>query len=354
MTARIGIIGCGRWGQNYVRVFSELTAPVVAVCDQDEARLQMIRRRYLGVRTFLDFRELLAEETIDAVVVATPTSTHYELSKSALLARKHVLVEKPMVLDPAHGRELIELAERLGLVLMVGHVFLYNPGIVKLKEYITDSTDGVGQIYYLYATRTNLGPIRKDVNVVWDLAPHDVSIFSYLLNTRPVYVNAVGARLLGNCREDVAFITLTYPGDIVANIHVSWADPNRVRQVVVVGNRKRVVFDDLNIQEKIRVFEKGVSVSGTDTDSFGEFVLSIRDGDITSPKVEVREPLKEQCVDFLACLQGRARPRADAYQGLEVVEILTAIQRSIEMEGARVECSPLEAFNEVIYEHHLR
>jgi len=353
MTARIGIVGCGRWGQNYVRVFSELAAPVVAVCDQEEERLRMIRRRYPGVRTFLDLRELLEEETVDAVVVATPASTHYELSKMALLAGKHVLVEKPLVLDPAHGRELIAFAERLGLVLMVGHVFLYNPGIVKLKRYVADGVNGVGQIYYLYATRTNLGPIRKDVNVVWDLAPHDVSIFSYLLNLRPLYVNAVGARLLGNCREDVAFVTLTYPGDIVANIHVSWADPNRVRQVVVVGDRKRVVFDDLNIQEKIRVFEKAVSVSGTDTDSFGEFVLSIRDGDIVSPKVEVREPLKEQCANFLASLQGRARPRADAYQGLEVVEILTAIQRSLERDGARVECSLPEVSNEVSYAYAL-
>lgn len=353
MSTNIGIVGSGRWGQNYVRVFSDLAAPVVGVCDQDESRLDIIRQRYPRVRTFLDYRELLEVDTIDAVVVATPASTHYELSKSALLAGKDLLVEKPLVLVPEHGYELIELAERQGLSLMVGHVFMYNPGVMKLKQCITAGEDGVGKIYYVYAARTNLGPIRNDVNVVWDLAPHDVSIVNYLLNSFPLYVNAVGAKLLGNGLEDVAFITLTYPGGIMANIHVSWTDPNRVRQVVVVGDRKRVVFDDLNFQEKVRVFEKGVSVSGSDTDSFGEFMLSIRDGDIISPKVEVREPLKEQCANFLDSLQGRARPRVDANQGLEVVEILTAIQRSLEKDGERVECLSLLEHDGVPDESHL-
>jgi predicted dehydrogenase len=234
------------------------------------------------------------------------------------------------------------MAELAGRILMVGHVFLYNPGIQRLKEFIHAGPDGIGQVYYCYATRTNLGPIRQDVNVVWDLAPHDISIFNDLLGAVPLWVNAVGGRVLGSGREDVVFITLAYPGGILAHIHVGWADPSRVRQVVVVGNRKRIVFDDVNIQEKLRIYEKGVTVSGTDSDDFGQFMLAIRDGDIISPRLETLEPLKELCTDFLACVVKRTRPRTDAEQGLAVVNVLIAIQQSIALEGARVRVSASE------------
>jgi len=334
----IGIIGCGLWGQNYVRVMRELTPDEkIAVCDLEEKRLRMIQRRFSATEGFTDFRELLALTDLYAVVVATTGSTHYEIAKAALKARKHVLVEKPFVLQEAQGQELVELAKRHNLVLMVGHTFLYNPGIRKLKQYMTNGPEGVGEIYYLTSTRTNLGPIRNDVNVVWDLAPHDVSILSYLLDCQPFSVRAIGARKLRNTREDVAFITLMYPGDIIANIHVSWIDPNRVRQVAVVGSNKRIIFDDLNPVEKIRVFEKAVSCSGIDSDSFGEFILSIRDGDIVSPRVEGAEPLKNLCSEFLECIKRGTQPLADGHNGLEVVKVLIAAQLSLENDGEVLE-----------------
>jgi len=334
----IGIIGCGLWGQNYVRVMTELAPDEkIAICDTDEKRLRIIQRRLSATERFTDYHELLAQTDLHAVVVATPGSTHYEIAKAALEAQKHVLVEKPFVLQEAHGQELVELAKRHNLVLMVGHTFLYNPAIRKLKQYMTNGPEGVGEVYYLTSTRTNLGPIRKDVNVVWDLAPHDVSILSYLLECSPIAVRAVGARKLRNTKEDVAFITLTYPKDIIANIHVSWLDPNRVRQIVVVGSNKRIIFDDLNPIEKIRVFEKAVSCSGVDSDSFGEFILSIRDGDIISPKVEGTEPLKNLCSEFLECIKRGTQPLADGHNGLEVVKVLIAAQLSLENDGEVLE-----------------
>lgn len=338
MFLKIGIIGCGMWGQKYVRVFEEIPGTgVVAICDQEVNRLNIIRQRYPHVKSFKDYNEFLTHGGMEAVVVATPASTHYELTKEALSASKHVLVEKPFVLSVDQGIELVDMSRSRGLSIMVGHVFLFCPGIRKLKEYFGNGTNAIGQVYYLYATRTNLGPIRQDVNVVWDLATHDISIFLYLLDAQPLYASANAAKVLRNSREDVAFITLTYPNDVVANLHVSWADPNRVRQVVVVGSKKRVVFDDTQTLEKVRVYEKAVSCAAADTDSFGEFVLSMRDGDIISPKIDMSEPLKNQAIHFQECIQNNVRPLSDGCNGLNVVKVITAIQKSIRSKGATVE-----------------
>lgn len=341
MKAAVGIIGCGQWGQHYVRIFSELGTGPIPVYDQDPERLDTIRRRYPQLVAFTNPQDLLDQE-IEAVIVATPASTHFEIAQSVLLAGKDVLVEKPLVLDVEEGRTLTQIAERAGRILMVGHVFLYNPGIRRLKEYVHAGPSGIGRVYFLYATRTNLGPIRRDVNVVWDLATHDISIFNDLLDAHPLWVNAVGGRVLGTDRDDVAFITLTYPGGILAHLHVGWADPNRVRQVVVVGSSKRIVFDDVNVPERLKVFEKGVAVSGTDADNFGEFMLAIRDGDTFSPRLEPLEPLKEMCSHFLDCVANRTRPRTDGDQGLAVVAVLTAIEQSMEVGGARVSVPTFE------------
>ena len=338
MFLKIGIVGCGMWGQKYVRVFEETSGSgVVAICDEDTNRLNVIRQRYSHIKSFKDYNEFLAHGGMDAVVVATPASAHFESTKAALLASKHVLVEKPFVLNVDQGVELVELSQSRGLCVMVGHVFLYCPGIRKLKEYVHTGNNGIGQIYYLYAIRTNLGPIRNDVNVVWDLATHDIAIFSYLLDHPPVSASANASKVLRNSREDVAFINLTYPDGIVANIHVSWADPNRVRQLVIVGSEKRVVFDDTRSLEKVRVYEKAVSCAAKDTDSFGEFVLSMRDGDIISPRVDMSEPLKNQAIHFLECIQDNGCPLSDGKSGLDVVKTITAIQKSIRSKGAIVE-----------------
>jgi predicted dehydrogenase len=268
-------------------------------------------------------------------VVATPATTHHAIVRQCLEAGKHILSEKPLTINIEHAEELLQLADESGKVLMVGHTFLYNSGIRKMKELI-DQED-FGALYYLHATRTNLGPIREDVNVVWDLASHDVSIFNYLLGAQPTHVSAVGSQLLGNSHHDVAFITLTYPGGVIGNIHVSWADPNKVREVVVVGSTKRIVFDDTNNMERIRVFEKGVAPSPQEAASFGEYHLLIRDGDIISPRLVTSEPLKNQGLHFVECIREGKKPLSDGANGRDVVRVMVAIDQSLNERGFPIE-----------------
>jgi len=333
---RIGVIGCGYWGINYVRVFSEIPdSAVTRVCDPRGDRLHYVKQRYPLINTHTTVDDLVNDDMLDAVVVCTPATTHHELVRRCLLAGKHVLSEKPLTTTVDDAEDLIQLSRSVGKLLMVGHTFLYNSGIRKLKELMTQESFGV--LYYLRAIRTNLGPIRQDVDVVWDLAPHDVSIFNYLLDAQPTRVSAVGSRLLGNCRRDVAFITLTYPGGVIGSIHVSWADPNKVREVVVVGSSKRIVFDDVDNLEHIRVFEKGVAPAKQEADSFGEYRLLIRDGDIVSPRIEPSEPLKNEGMHFLACIRDGLTPLSSAVQGRDVVQVITAIERSLEQDGQPVE-----------------
>jgi predicted dehydrogenase len=312
----------------------------IALFDQNPERLGLVQRRFPRTIACKDQQDLF--DRVQGVVVATSASFHYEITRAAVLAGKDVLVEKPFVLDREEGKILLQMAENTGCILMVGHVFLYNPGIQQLKTQLNSQTDGIGKLYYLYATRTNLGPIRKDVDVVWDLAPHDISIFNYLLQSDPLRVSAVAQRFLGNAHVDVAFITLAYRSDILAHIHVGWADPNRVRQVVVVGSQKRIVFDDIDVRERLKIFEKGVSVSETETDNFGQFLLAVQDGAIISPRIEPLEPLTEMCADFLACMNSRARPLVDGKHGLSIVNTLTSISRSIEMGGTSVQVDPVD------------
>jgi predicted dehydrogenase len=248
---------------------------------------------------------------------------------------KHVLVEKPLTTNVEDGEALVRAAEGQERVLMVGHTFLYNAGIRKVKELV--SGDGFGKIYYLHATRTNMGPVRHDVNALWDLAAHDVAIFNYLLDAQPQWVSAVGSRVLGNGREDVGFATLNYPDSVIANVHISWIDPNKVREVVVVGSQRRIVFDDLNNLERVRIFEKGIAHSELEADNFGEFRLLVRDGDIISPRVEASEPLKNLGAHFLDCIVQGKRPLSDGQNGVDVVRAMSAIDKSLSQSGAPVE-----------------
>jgi predicted dehydrogenase len=332
----IGIIGCGYWGVNYIRVFNELVDSQVAkACDTKAERLDFVQQRYPTVEVTSEAGDLLEDPEIDAVVVSTSADSHFALAEKGLLKGKHLLVEKPLTTTVKEGEKLVNLAEKMSKVVMVGHTFLYNAGIRKMKECI--QAEDFGRMYYLHSTRTNLGPIRNDVNAIWDLAPHDVSIFDYLLEAQPLWVSAVGSRLLGNSKEDVGFITLAYPGNVIGNIHVSWADPNKVREVVAVGSGKRIVFDDLNNLERVRIFEKGVSPSTVEADSFGEFRFLVRDGDIISPKIEPSEPLKNQCSHFLDCIKKSMRPLTDGQNGLDVVGVMEAVQESLRKRGTPVE-----------------
>ena len=333
---RIALVGFGYWGPNYARVLHELPgAELALVCDRSEERLALVGSRYRAMQTCRRVEEIFARDDIDAVVVATPASTHAPLVRAALEHGRHVLVEKPMALDVAECEALCDLSASADRVLMVGYTFLYNAGVRKMKECM--EPEPFGQMYYLHATRTNLGPIRQDVNAVWDLAPHDIAIFNYLLDEQPVWASAVGTRVLRTERDDIAFATLGYRNDVVGNIHVSWADPNKVREVVAVGSRRRIVFNDLNDVERVRVFERGVSASEAIADSYGEFKLLVRDGDIVSPKIEPSEPLKNQCADFVDAVRNGRAPIASCEFGLGVIRTLAAIDGSMRARGAAVE-----------------
>jgi len=330
------IVGCGYWGVNHVRVFSELPdSKVILICDANEERLRVVRERYPLIGSTTNWEEVLSNKWVDAVVVATSAAAHYTIAEQCLLAGKHVLVEKPLTTNVADSESLIKTAEKQNRVLMVGHTFLYNAGIRKVKELVDDQS--FGQIYYLHATRTNLGPFREDVNALWDLASHDVAIFNYLLDAEPQWVSAVGSRVLGSGREDVAFATLSYADGVIANVHISWVDPNKVREVVVVGDQRRIVFNDLNNLERVRIFEKGVAPAKLEADSFGEYRLLVRDGDIISPRVEAGEPLKNLNAHFLECVTTGTRPLTDGANGLAVVRAMTAIDKSLAKNGAPIE-----------------
>jgi predicted dehydrogenase len=333
---RLALIGFGYWGPNYARVLSDLPgADLTVICDPRPDRLELAAQRYPSVAACASLDQVYARDDLDAVVIATPASTHEELVRVALGHGRHVLVEKPMSLTGAGCDRLCDLAEASGRLLMVGYTFLYNAGIRKMKEVMAPGQ--FGQPYYLHATRTNLGPIRNDVNAAWDLAPHDIAIFNYLLGEEPLWASAIGTRVLRTEREDIAFATLGYNNGVIGNIHVSWADPNKVREVVAVGSRRRVVFNDLNDVERVRVFERGVSAGDAVADSYGEFKLLVRDGDIVSPKVEPSEPLKNQCADFVAAIGGGRPPLATGRFGTSVVRALVAIEASMRSRGAAVE-----------------
>ena len=334
---RVGIIGCGHWGPNHIRVFDQLRDSCSFICaDIDRARLRSIQESFPNILMTEDYQEILSNSEVDAVCVTTPTNTHYALTKEALEKGKHVLCEKPLSLEPGECDELAELARTQDKVLMVGHIFIFNRGILKLKELI-DSGE-LGQVYYAHAIRTNLGPFRYDVNALWDLAPHDISIFNYLFGGCPRNVSARGQKYLGDKLEDVAFATMEYPGKITANIHVSWLDPKKIRQITIVGDKKMVVWDDLDQLGPIKVYDKHVERTSTYYQSYGEFQLLSREGSITIPNIGFGEPLKSQDQFFLDCLAGKEIPdRADACKGADVVRALCAVQRSMDQNGNFVE-----------------
>ena len=338
----IGIIGCGYWGKNYVRVFNELPeAKVMTICDRSEDRLHEIARRAPGIELATDISEILEDERIEAVVICTEATSHFKVADQCLRAGKHLLIEKPITTSVSDAVELGRLADANGLTLMVGHTFIYNSGIASIESQLRQEQD---RIYYLHARRTNLGPIRRDVNAVWDLATHDIAIFNHLLKETPEWVSAVGARVLGNCRVDVGFICLGYSKGVLGNIHISWADPNKCREVVVVCSDRRLVFNDLNAVEPVRIYEKGVSAVGGEPENFGEYQLKIREGAIISPAVEPSEPLKNQCRHFVDCIHTGERPRTGVEDGVSVLATLEAIERSIQLQGTTIKVENHECY----------
>jgi predicted dehydrogenase len=351
--ARVGVVGAGYWGPNLIRNLAELPrSPLAAVADRDATRLDFARTRYPQVRFYGDIGELLADPEVNAVVLATPAELHERHALAALEAGKHVFVEKPLATTSAACRLLASAAERRGRVLMVGHTFLHNDAVRWVKERI-DSGD-LGEVLYLYSRRLNLGQVRQDVNVVWNLAPHDVSIMLYLLGQRPSRVTCHGQSFLQKGVEDVGLLVLEFDetptgARRAAHIHVSWLDPNKVREVVVVGSKKMVVYDDVDADHTIRVYDKGVDrrpeQSSQDgdprerLDSFGEFKLWLRWGDLTVPKLRVSEPLRNEMAHFVHCVETGERPLTDATNGLEVVRVLEAADESLRAGSRPIEIS---------------
>jgi predicted dehydrogenase len=333
---RLGIVGFGEWGPNHVRIFSNLpNATVVGIADPKREELEKVRQRFKEVRTFQSHKELMATMPLDALVVASPASTHAEIVRDALEAHLHVLCEKPLCLNLEEGEKLIQLANAQSVVLMVGHVFLFNAGIIKLRKFIQERE--LGGIQYLTCQRTNLGPIRADASAIWDLASHDVSITNFLLDAQPIEVSAVGRAYLRHDIQDVAFVTLIYPDGVLAHLHVSWLDPMKVRKITVVGDRKMVTWNDLASFGPIRLFDKGV-IKDRHYADFGQFQLLTREGDVMIPRVPMEEPLIVQDQHFLAAVRANSGCVSDGRFGLDVLKVLVAIDRSIAAGGA---CCPV-------------
>ncbi len=330
----VGVAGCGYWGPNLVRNFHQLeSAELRHVCDLDTAKLKKVSSQYPYVKATTKFSELLADASLDAVVIATSPSTHHRLALDALNAGKHVLVEKPLTLSSKHARELIDVAKAKRRVLMAGHTFEYTSAVNKLRELITSGE--LGDVYYAYISRLNLGLFQNDTNVVWDLAPHDVSILLYILNRKPVAVSARGSCHVVDGVEDVAFISILFEGNMLCHLHVSWLDPCKVRQTVVVGSKKMVVYDDVEPLEKLKIYTKGVT-RHADYKTFGEFQLSYNYGDIHIPRLGTEEPLAVECKHFIDCIKTGAKPRSSGEVGLAVVRVLEAAEESIKNNGREV------------------
>lgn len=333
---RIAVIGAGHWGPNLIRNFhNHQTSEVAWVADRDGVRLALTRSRFPEIRTTQDAAEVFADPKVDGVVIATPTVTHYELAAAALDAGKHVLVEKPIATRLAEAEELCARADRAGRVLMVGHVFLFNAAIRRVKEFL--GQDKLGQVFYLSMMRTNLGPIRMDVNAAWDLAAHDIAIANYWLDAVPVGAAAHGGCWINDGIEDAVFAQLWYPGGIMVNLHVSWLSPRKVRDITIVGEKGMLTFDDMNLSEPLRLYDKQVTDQRSPgfIDTFASFRTSIREGDILIPRVPTNEPLRAECEHFLECIAAGSRPLSDGWSGAAAVRVLAALERSMRNHGSR-------------------
>jgi predicted dehydrogenase len=340
MTLHVGVVGCGQWGHNYLRVLTESDdTELSAACDQRPDVRARVGARYPATRVVATLDELLADDAVEAVVVATEARSHFAVVAAALRAGKHVLCEKPLTTTTTEAVALARLADECGRSLMVGHIFRYNAGVNALKAAISDP--GFGEICYTCLVRTNLGPIRPDVNAAWDLAPHDVSIVLHLFDQMPLRATAQGFCYLTPGREDVAFITLEMPGGVAAHLRVSWLDPRKVREVTVVGRQKMAVLDDVQTVEGLRIYDKGVRQEPPPYATYGEFQHVVRSGEVRIPPVRGDEPLREQVRHFARSVLGGERPLSDGWDGVRVVSIMEAIQRSLKSGGLPVELEPI-------------
>jgi predicted dehydrogenase len=335
---RIAVVGLGYWGPNLVRnLYDVPQAEVACVCDTRRERLEAMRLRYPGIPRKSNFDMILEDRSIEAVAIATPVSTHFALAAAALRAGKHVFIEKPLTASSAEAIELIELADRNGLVLMPGHTFLYSPPVNMIRDII--QSGDLGEIYFISTSRVNLGLHQSDVSVAWDLGPHDFSILRYWLEETPTHVTAMSRGCVIPNTPDVAFINLEFPSATIAHVELSWLAPSKLRRTTIVGSQKMIVYDDTS-NEPVRVFDSGADLR--DPESFGEYQMTYRTGHILSPRIDVAEPLALEMQDFCDAIRSGATPRSSRELGLEVVRMIEGVDESLEAGGARTPIRELE------------
>lgn len=334
MSINIAVVGLGYWGPNLLRNLFEIRrCHRLIACDMDAAKLDRIKTRYPSLEVETDFKNLLADKDIHGMIIATPVSTHYPLAKAALEAGKHVFVEKPMAASSEMAASLIDIADRQKRVLMVGHTFEYSPPVLKIREII--KSGALGEVYYISASRVNLGLHQKDVSVIWDLAPHDFSSLFFWLNESPVRVSALGRDCVQKGIPDVAFINMEFPSGALAHVQLSWLSPSKLRRTAIIGSDKMLVYDDTETTEKVKIFDKGVNYK--DPETFGEYHLSYRTGDVISPRIDTYEPLNKEMMHFIDCCENGTTPQTDGRNGLRVVRTLEAAELSLRSNGKIIE-----------------
>jgi len=330
----VGVIGCGYWGPNLIRNFNQMPrTSVIRIADLDEKRLQHLQQLYQNIETTIDYKTILSDPEIDIVAIATPVVNHFHFASEALTAGKHVFLEKPMVTSIRDADKLISLADKVQRKLMVGHTFLYSPAVRKMKQ-IVDSGD-LGDLYYINSQRLNLGPIRQDINVIWDLSPHDFSIILHLLDKDPVAVSATGSAYINPVIEDVATVTLYFDNNVISFVQCSWLDPDKIRRMAFVGKEKMMVYDDIQPSEKIKIYDKSVDKPSY-YDTFSEFHYSYKYGDIIIPRIESGEPIRNELNHFVDCIINDEIPLSDGNAGRQVVQILEATQQSLAENGQKI------------------
>jgi predicted dehydrogenase len=329
----IGLIGCGYWGPNLLRNFAENEAAQLSwICDTDADRLARMSRRYPTVRTTTDYRELVSDAALDAVAVVTPVGTHYPLGKELLRAGKHVLLEKPLTATVAQAEELIDLATKNKLTLMVDHTFVYTGAVRKMKEIVTSGE--LGDLLYFDSVRINLGLFQRDINVLWDLAPHDLSIMDYLIEQQPEGLSAIGSCHIEQGIENIAYLILKFRDDFIAHFHFNWLAPVKIRHTLIAGSSKMILYDDIEPMEKVRVYDKGVTANRVgDREADYQTLVSYRTGDVWAPKLDTTEALRYVVAEFLESIRAGRKPLTDGHAGLRVVRLLEVAQKSIKLGG---------------------
>lgn len=330
----VGVVGAGYWGPNLVRNFWEINDTRVAMCcDMNPERLKFINKRYPSIKTTTSYDDLMNNPDINAIAVATHAASHYALTRKALEHGKHVFVEKPISMNGNEAKELHRIAEERGLILMVGHILLYSGAVETIKDMINNGE--LGSLYYLDSVRVNLQPFREDVNVLWDLAPHDISLAMYLIGEDPVSTSVVGQSYVSGDQENIAFGVLRFPNKAISHFHLSWLSPMKMRQTVIVGAKKMIVFDDVDAISKVKIFDKGVDIAPTPS-GLTERQLICRKGDVYCPKIDEREPLMKEVFHFVDCIKNKKKPLSDGLNGYKVVKVVEAMQESMHNGGVEV------------------